>query len=257
MAEGDIERGPAIRAFTPIFDGGPASAGAIGLIALATDQVCELDVRSIIQGRRPLYISRIAFPPEVTVETLGAMREDMTRAAALLLPGGRLDVIAYGCTTGTMVIGEDEVFARLRKARPDVRCTTPTTAALAAFAAIGMRRIAVLTPYPDAVNQRVYQYLSSRGLEVAAFGSFQLATDPATAAVAPDSIAEAARALDGRGIDGIFISCTALRAVAVIERLEAELGKPVVTSNQAMAWHALRLCGDAAPVAGFGRLLQL
>jgi len=256
MADSDIKSGPAIRALTPASDGGPTVNGAIGLIALATDQVCELDVGSIIQGRRPLYISRIAFPPEVTVETLGAMREDMTRAASLLLPGGRLDVIAYGCTTGTMVIGEDAVFARLRAARPDARCTTPTTAALAAFAALGMRRIAVLTPYPDAVNRRVYDYLASRGLEIVAFGSFNCATDPQIAAVAPDSIAAAAHALDGHGIDGLFISCTALRAASVVERLEAELGKPVVASNQAMAWHALRLCGDTAPVAGFGRLLR-
>ena len=82
MADSDIKSGPAIRALTPASDGGPTVNGAIGLIALATDQVCELDVRSIVEGRGPLYISRIAFPPEVTVETLGAMREDMTRAAS-------------------------------------------------------------------------------------------------------------------------------------------------------------------------------
>jgi maleate isomerase len=258
MADSNNLRSPAIRAFTPMSDGGPTRAGAIGLIALATDQVCELDLRRIItEDRRPLYVSRIAFPPEVTVTTLGAMREDMTRAASLLLPGGRLDVIAYGCTSGTMVIGEDEVFARLREARPEVQCTTPPTAALAAFATLGMRRIAVLTPYEDAVNERVAAFLSNRGLEIGAFGSFRRATDPEIAAVMPESIAAAARALDGPGIDGIFLSCTALRALPVVEALEAGLGKPVVTSNQAMAWHALRLSGYEASIAGFGRLLRM
>ena len=250
--------GVAIKSFVAQSDGGPTRHGAIGLVALATDHVCELDLRRIIpQDRLPLYVGRIGFAPEITVETLGAMRDGITAAASLILAGGRLDVLAYGCTSGTMVIGEDEVFARLRAARPGIACTSPPTAALAALQALGLRRIAVLTPYTEGVNHRVVEYFTTRGLDIAAFGAFNKESDAEIAAIAPASIVAAAQALDGPGIEGIFLSCTGLRGVAVADELEARLGKPVVTSNQAMAWHAMRLAGHNEPVAGFGRLLRL
>jgi maleate isomerase len=251
-------RGMAIRSFPAQSDGGPTRHGAIGLVALATDHVCELDLRRIIpQDRLPLYVGRIGFAPEITVETLGAMRDGITAAASLILAGGRLDVLAYGCTSGTMVIGEDEVFARLRAARPGIACTSPPTAALAALQALRLHRIAVLTPYTEGVNHRVVEYFTARGLDIAAFGAFNKESDAEIATIAPASIIAAAQALDAPDIDGIFLSCTGLRGVAVVDELEARLGKPVVTSNQAMAWHAMRLAGHNEAVAGFGRLLRL
>src|SRR5260370_25252172 len=99
------------------------------------------------------------------------MRDGITGAAELILAGGRIDGIADGCTWGTMVIGEDEVFARLRAARPGVACTTPPTAALAALRALKLTRIAVLTPYTEGVNRLVRGYLTER-VDVAAFGAF-------------------------------------------------------------------------------------
>jgi maleate isomerase len=250
--------GVAIRSFPAQSDGGPTRHGAIGLVALATDHVCELDLRRIIpQDRLPLYVGRIGFAPEITVGTLGAMRDGITAAASLILAGGRLDVLAYGCTSGTMVIGEDEVFARLRAARPGIACTSPPTAALAALQALGLRRIAVLTPYTEGVNHRVVEYFTARGLDIAAFGAFNKESDAEIATIAPASIVATAQALDAPDIEGIFLSCTGLRGAAVANELEARLGKPVVTSNQAMAWHAMRLAGHNEPVAGFGRLLRL
>jgi maleate isomerase len=250
--------GVTMRSFPSLSDGGPTRHGAIGLVALATDHVCELDLRQIIpQDRLPLYVGRIGFAPEITVATLGAMRDGITAAASLILAGGRLDVLAYGCTSGTMVIGEDEVFARLRAARPGIACTTPPTAALAALKALGARRIAVLTPYTEGVNRRVRDYFTGRGLAIAAFGAFDKESDVEIAAIAPASIVAAARALDAPDVEAIFLSCTGMRGLAVIEELEAMLGKPVIASNQAMAWHALRLAGYDAPLAGFGRLLQV
>jgi len=185
------------------------------------------------------------------------MRDGITGAAELILAGGRIDVLAYGCTSGTMVIGEDEVFARLRAARPGVACTTPPTAALAALRALKLARIAVLTPYTEGVNRLVHRYFTERGVDIAAFGAFNKESDAEVAAIAPSSILAAAQALDAPDIDGLFLSCTGMRALGIVEALEERIGKPVVTSNQALAWHALRLAGHAAPIAGFGRLLRL
>src|SRR3546814_16777039 len=78
-----------------------------------------------------------------TPETLRAMHSRIAPAASLILPGIPLDVVAFGCTSAAMELGEDTVFAELRKARPDVRYTTPITGALAAFRALELRRIPV------------------------------------------------------------------------------------------------------------------
>src|SRR5258708_31821874 len=126
-----------IRSFPAQSDGGPARDGAIGLVALATDHVCELDLREVIpQDRLPLYVSRIAFAPEITVATLGAMRDGITGAAELILAGGRIDVIAYGCTPGALVIGGDGGFPPPPAARPALARPPPPPAPLAAVRAL-------------------------------------------------------------------------------------------------------------------------
>jgi maleate isomerase len=239
-------------------DGGPTRYGAVGLLALATDHVCEGDLRRVLpQDRLPLYVSRVAIAMELSVDALAAMKGDIARATALLLPESRLDVIAYGCTSGTMVIGEDIVFAEIRKVRPAIACTTPPTASLAAFAALGLKRIAVLAPYPHAVNLQVRHYLQAHGLDVPVFGGFNKSKDADIAAISVDSIVESALLLDRPDIDGLFLSCTGLRAIDAVARVEAMLGKPVVSSNQALAWHAMRLAGCRDHISGFGRLLSL
>ena len=239
-------------------DEGLGAKGRIGLIALSSDQVIEQDWRRLLpDDDLALYVSRITNADTVTIESLSAMEAGLEGAARLILPEGRIDVFAYGCTSGSVLIGEERVFDSLRKARPGIPCTTPITGALAAFERLAVSRIAVLTPYIEDVNRPIAAYLEARGCEVSAFGSFELARDGEIARVTPRSILEAARALDSPGTQAIFISCTALRALDAIAPLEAETGKPVITSNQAMAWHALRLLGYGRPIEGFGRLLAM
>lgn len=178
--------------------------------------------------------------------------------ADLILPGMELDVVAYGCTSASMVLGEQTVFDRIHEARPGVACTTPITAAFAAFDAFGARNIAVLTPYRDDVNRRVRSYIERRGYRVAAFGSFNEENDNVAARIELGSIRSAAVEL-GRveGVDAVFVSCTSIRLATVAREVEAELGKPVTSSNHAMAWHCLRLAGIGDPQPQFGRLFTL
>ena len=88
-----------------------------------------------------------------------------------------LDVVAFGCTSASMALGEEEVFRQIHRARPKVACTTPVTAAFAAFKALGARRIGVLTPYAPEVNAVVRDYLNAHGAEVAAFATFDKRDD--------------------------------------------------------------------------------
>ncbi|HZS82550.1 MAG TPA: aspartate/glutamate racemase family protein [Stellaceae bacterium] len=240
-------------------DEGIAHRAAIGLVVLATDHTIEHEWRQMLRlDGVAFYESRIMNSATITPETLAEMERELTRSAAVIRPGEHLDVMAYGCTSGTMVIGEDKVFARLREARPGIACTSPITGALAGLKALGARRIALLTPYVDRINRMMRDYIEARGIAVPVMGSFNHDNDNEVARIAAPSLEAAILELGAEpSVDAVFVSCTSLRVAALIEHLEARLGKPVTSSNHAMAWHALRLAGYRDPVPGFGRLMRL
>jgi maleate isomerase len=229
----------------------------IGVVVPATDQVSEVAFAEMLRGHAvSMVVSRVAFENPVVMATLSRMVDDLTRATALLLPGGRIDVVAFSCTSGTVAGGVDAVARAIRAAKPGVAFTTPITAAVAAFRRLGARRVAVLTPYVDEVNDAIRHFLTAAGVEVVEFGSFHLRTEQEIASVPPEAIVSAGRSIAVPGADALFVSCTGLQAHTAIPALEAATGRPVVTSNQAQVWEALSLLGYARPVLGYGRLLE-
>jgi len=230
----------------------------IGLIVLDNDWTIEYEVSRILALEGvAVYAHRIHMDEMVTMETLRAMEPRITAAAAMLNPATTLDVVAYGCTSGTIAIGKEQVFQRIREVKPGVACTTPIVAGAAGMKALGMRRIALLTPYVEDVTLGMRDYLLGEGLEVPVVGTFNNPVDAEVAHITRESIVEAAVGLGREAVDGVFVSCTELPATAVIEEAEGILGKPVLASNQALAWHALRLAGVSDAVPGWGRLLRV
>jgi len=204
-----------------------------------------------------LYESRLYNSPEVDAVTLAAMEKDIAPATALIRPGEKLDVVAFGCTSGAMVIGEDVVEKRIREARPEIACTTPITAALAAMQQLKAKRIALLTPYVRSVSDWMAQYICDRGISIQRSGSFEHGNDNEVARIDARSIAEAASAMAAdEEVDAVFVSCTSLRVIDHIQSLEKKIGKPVLSSNQAMAWHALRLAGVPDRLPQYGRIFE-
>ena len=217
----------------------------IGLIALATDHAIEDEVRRFLpaDGRAPLYTTRVPLPDSFDLESLRAMQKYLAEAATRLMPGSKLDVIAYGCTSATAAIGEENVFAEIRKTRPGIACTTPMTAADAALRRLGANRIVLVTPYEEPVHDAVVRAIEARGFTVLDRSFFGIGSDLGITQVPMSRIAEAVRARKRHGADAIFIACTALRVAGLIGPLERELGLPVIASNHAVAWHALDLAG--------------
>ena len=252
--------GPVTRYHLPFdTDGGIASRASIGVIVLASDYTIEHEFRQLLDlPGVAFYHSRIAMDAQVTPQTLYAMKDRIPGCAEVILPSTDLDVIAFGCTSASMVIGEEGVFGQIRSVRPGVSCTTPVTAAFAAFEALKAKRIAVLTPYRDDVNQVVRSYIEDRGYEVAVMGSFNEEWDPTVARITTGSIADAAEQLVGLAdVDALFISCTSLRLASAAPEIERRIGIPVTASNHAMAWHCLRLAGVDDRRPEFGRLFTL
>lgn len=237
-------------------DNGLGARCRIGIIELSIDQTSEHEFRRMLAlPGVDFYVSRIPCDANITRETLAAMEGDVEQGARLILPGLRLDVAGFTCTSGTMVIGEDRVFDLIRRARPGIACTSPITGALAGLRALGLRRVALLTPYVQEINDMMRAWLAARGIEVPVMGSFNNPDDDQVARISLASTREAAIEL-GRSaaVDGVFVSCTSLRTADIIADVEQAIGKPMVASNQAQAWHLLRLgrVDDRQPQ--FGRL---
>lgn len=231
--------------------------GRIGVITLATDFNIESDLRRIVPHGVEILTNRVLNANPVTLESLRAMGPDIARAAAGILPNVGVDAMIYACTSGTAAIGEKNVADAIRSVWPDVPVTNPLRAACEAFKALEARRLSILTPYIREVNETLVTEIEARGYEVLNVGGFNIDSDFDATRIPPSAIAAAAHRILDPSADALFISCTALRAAEVVAELEAALNVPVVCSNQALAWHSLRLTGCSVRPSGFGRLFDV
>ncbi|MFN3210201.1 MAG: aspartate/glutamate racemase family protein [Roseovarius sp.] len=236
-------------------DGGMASR--LGLIVLSTDETLETEARMVLAGRDVgLHHSRIFSDSEVTPENLLSMQERMAASAALL--PGALDAVGYGCTSASALMGPELVEGQVQLAHPGVPVTNPISAVVAGLRALGASRIAMVTPYSARVVAPMRDFLQARGISVLHNLSFGETDDRRVARISQASThAAVTRAAAAGDIDAVFTSCTNLRTFGVIDRLEAELGLPVISSNQALIWHVLGRAGVEARGWGPGRLFQL
>lgn len=230
----------------------------VGLVILATDHTSEPDfARMVASARIGVYVARLAYANPTTEENLCAMQPSLAEAAGLILPGEALDAICYSCTSASVAIGDAEIATALRVGRQGVPVVTPTLAATAGLHALGARRISILAPYTVETSRPMANYFAGKGFSIAGSTCLGFDDDREMARIPPAAIVDLARAATAPDAEALFVSCTALRAASVAAQIEAAIGRPVVTSNQATAWMCLRLCGDDAPYPQFGRLMTL
>lgn len=237
-------------------DGGAAAEAAIGLIVLQSDETMEVEFRPVFErAGAALYHSRIPSAPEVTPDTLARMKAELPRTAALLPVTRRLDAVGYGCTSGATVIGRQNVASAVQLHHPDSPVTDPISAVMAALRTLGCRRIGFLTPYVAQVSEAMRQLLETEGFEIVSYGSWEQSNEATVARITEASVLDAITEVgSAKEADCVFASCTNLRSFGVIDAAEERLGKPVVTSNQALAWHLLTLAGIDTAGVGPGRL---
>jgi maleate isomerase len=238
------------------FDKGRHWRGKIGYVLLATEQTISDDVYTLRPQGVGVHFARAPIPDSITNETLMAQADHLAPAAATILPDGSLDVICYGCTSGSLVIGEDRVFRELQKGAPNAKTTSLITGVIRALNALQVQKIVVATPYLDSINQAEADYLNNAGFDVLAISGLNIEKDSDMVRVSPDYIADFAASLDRPDAEAVFISCGALRSLDIIDDLEQRLGKPVICSNQAMIWDTFRLAGIDDKIEGYGALFR-
>tara|TARA_B100000427_G_scaffold203764_1_gene169464 strand:+ start:180 stop:932 length:753 start_codon:yes stop_codon:yes gene_type:complete len=229
----------------------------IGVITLSTDFTIEQDFRKICHGLPlDLFFNRIPFINPLTHENYLKMGNHIPEVSNQILPGQKIDVVAYGCTSGTIAIGEDHIERQVQKSKPNTKVTTPITAAIKAFKKLKLNNIAVLTPYPKDVNLTVFNYLISNKIQIDSFSSFNLSYDSEIAQVSLDSIMDGISNINLKKVDGLFVSCTALKIMDILEDVEKKFNTTVISSNQAIIWDCLRLIEMDTNISGYGKLFK-
>ena len=226
----------------------------IGLIVPSSNTTMESEFHAMRPEGVSVHTARMRLV-EATPEELRRMAEDAQRAAELLATAD-VDVIIYGCTTGSLVGGvewEEELRERI-EGETGVETLTTAGAVVEALRALGVKRVCVATPYIRELDELEARFLGEQGFEVLAIRGLGLRRNTEIGGLPPWTAYRLAREAYREEADGVFISCTNFRTIEVIEPLERELGKPVVTSNQASMWAALRL--RRLPLEGYGRLLR-
>jgi len=229
----------------------------VGLIVLSTDYTIESDFNAVCRDL-PLdvFINRIHNQNPLTKENLSKMQDELESVATKILPDEKIDTIAYGCTSGTIAIGEDNVKKKILLAKPGCYVTTPVTSAIKAFNEMNIKKIAVFTPYPESVNKTIFKYFTKKNIDVLSLTSLNLDLDSDIAKVDPKYLLEALTKLDTADADALFISCTALPVLKILDELEKKTQKPVLSSNQTLIWDTIRSIGYKSSVKGYGKLLR-
>ncbi|MGO6819614.1 ectoine utilization protein EutA [Rhizobium brockwellii] len=230
----------------------------IGLIALSTDATIESDFNRLIALRDvAVHVNRIEFANPTTPENLRAMQPQLAKAASLILPGEKLQAIVFGCTSASVVIGEEQVRLAITHGRGDIRVITPAGAAVDALNALNAKSITIVTPYVRQTAEPLSAYFQSRGFAIRRAVCLNMADDRMMARIpASDIVGLVCKSVEP-GSDAIFVGCTAFPAAQAASQIEAITGIPVVTSNIAAAWSALRCCGVSADPGASTRLLRL
>lgn len=183
------------------------------------------------------------------------MEEDL-KSAAKLLATVSPHVVAYACTSGSFVkgLGWDKVIVEKIQSIVGCPAITTSTAMVQALQKLDIHRVALATPYLNAVNERETEFLRQNGFQVVACKGLGL-SGRTIREQTPETVYELARSVDTPQAEGLFISCTDFRAMEVIEALEKDLGKPVTSSNQVTLWALMKILNYPGQVKGFGQLL--
>jgi maleate isomerase len=229
----------------------------IGLIIPSSNRLTEPQMRRYAPPGVEIHVTRL----RMTGATHVPLDQLMPRIveATLALADARCDVIVFHCTASSMeagLEGERRVLETMRGATAGAVATT-ASATLAALGAVGIQRLVLVSPYVATTHAHEIDFLTEAGVSVVGGRALGLPGSDEFINVTPAQWLRTGQDEMTADADGLFLSCTNVHTPPVIQPLESATGRPVVTSNQAVLWYALRLCGFDDDIAQLGRLFRL
>ena len=229
----------------------------VGLIALASDFMIEKDFINVIKDKDiDFFVNRIECYNPLTADNLIKMSEKVTEVTNDILPDQEIDCVVYGCTSGTIAAGHDSIEKKVKLAKPKAKVTTPSTAAIKALKKLNIKNLSIFTPYSKKLNDEVVEYFRKEEFNITSNSYFDIESDYDIGKVDQNHLYDVLSKIDLKDADALFVSCTALPVLPIIEKLEKKLNKIVLSSNQALIWDTLVEIGKNESVEGFGSLFK-
>ncbi len=232
---------------------GDGVRGRVGVIVPSANVAAEPELRAMLPRSVSLHVTR--------VKLTGSSRADIEGMAAgaveaaRLLAQARVGLIVFHCTAASAWSADaDEALRRDIEREAGLSATTTASALLDALASLDARRVSLISPYTDEINARERRFLEAHGVRVPNAHGLGLADPHDMHAVEPRTWRDLAARYLSPQADACFISWAAIRAAGVIASLETSIGKPVVTSNQVVAWDIARRLARNEKIDGYGRL---
>ena len=230
----------------------------VGLIALASDFIIEKDFMNVMKDKGiDLFVNRIHSYNPLTNENLVKMSEEITKVTKDILPNQKIDCVVYGCTSGTIAAGYNSIETKIKQAKSEAKVITPSTAAIKALKKLKIKKISVFTPYIKDLNNNVVEFFRKENFEVTSNSYFDISNDLDIGKVDQNYLFEVLSNMDLKDSEALFVSCTALPTLSIIDKLEKKINKIVLSSNQALIWDTLEIIGKNNSVKGYGKLFNI
>jgi maleate cis-trans isomerase len=225
----------------------------LGIIVPSWNTVMEYETQLMAGGAMSVHSMRIPHTADTEEKLLWLGTQ--APAAAELLAHAKVDVICYGCAAGGFLKGpvEDRELGEKISKSTGVPVAVTSAAVAEALRALGATRVSLASPYAPWLNERLKQYLTKAGFEIMAMEGLDTQNH---SAVTNERIEALIAGVDRPETQAIFVSCSNFPTLAIIEKMEQKLGKPIVAANQASMWKMLRLLGDKQAVPRAGRLFR-
>ena len=203
-----------------------------------------------------LFVNRIRSYSPLTSENLIKMSNTVTDVSKDILPNESLDCVVYGCTSGTIATGYETIKNKINLEKHSAKVTTPSTAALNALKKMNIKKLSIFTPYPKDLNNEVIKYFEENGSTITNNLYFDISDDIEIGKVDQKHLFDVLLNMDHKSSDALFVSCTALPVLSMIDDLEKKLETTVLSSNQVLIWDTLQSIGKKENINGFGKLFK-
>ncbi len=226
-----------------------------GLIIPSSNTTMEAEFWTMASSWATVHTARMRLE-KITIDELEEMEEQMLEAA-VRLADAEVDVIGYGCTSGSLLKGKDhggEIERKITE-KTGIPAMATAKAVVQALGELGIKKICVATPYIEEINGLEKNFLEQNKLDVQRIKGLGIVQNSEVGSKEPSVAYELAKEVYVPEAEGIFISCTNFRTIEVIDKLEKELGVPVVSSNTATLWAMMKMAGAKRRLEGYGMLL--
>lgn len=229
----------------------------IGMILPSTNTVAEQEFFRMAPSGVSTHVTRVKLTA-TNPEGLKAMADNARRATDEMM-SCLADVILYGCTSGSFLQGIEweEKFRKELSAQAQRPVLTTANNCHRALQALGKQKISIATPYIDALNQAAYRYYTDLGYDIVCMKGLGIETATNIGKNPPHAIYNLGKSAVTKETQVLFLSCTGIRSIEILQQLQDDLGIPVFSSNVANLWACLRTHGINEKLNGFGALMQL